>query len=256
VIFVARIPVGAERADLVLAELMDTRFDGLVEGDEQFDVHFRDRAQAEECARRHSGEVVEVEDRNWAAEWQAGWSPMPVGRRFHLAPAWCSDPTPPGRIRLEMRPGLVFGGGDHATTRFCLELLEDAVRPGCVFADIGSGSGILALAARALGASVAVGCDLWRDAAEETLRVSVPSWEGSVDALGSRSVDVLAANLPTGVLLTLMPEFERVLRRGGRMVLSGYLVDQREMVVDAAPWRVPRIERQDEDWAAALFVAG
>jgi ribosomal protein L11 methylase PrmA len=53
-----------------------------------------------------------------------------------------------------------------------------------------------------------------------------------------------------------MPEFERVLRRGGRMVLSGYLVDQREMVVDAAPWRVPRIERQDEDWAAALFVAG
>lgn len=197
-----------------------------------------------------------VEERNWAAEWQSQWQPIEVGQRFFLAPSWSAEETPPGRIRLEMRPGLVFGGGDHPTTQLCLALLEETVHPGSRMADAGCGTAILAQASRALGAARVAGCDIDPAAVDAAVESGVPVFEGSVDAIRSGWASVLAANLPTGVLLTLIPEFARVLAPGGKAVLSGYLCEQQEMLIREAESHGFRFEsgRSSEDWSACVLV--
>jgi len=175
--------------------------------------------------------------------------------RFYLAPAWCEDPTPAGRMRLEMRPGLVYGGGDHPTTQLCLELLEQANVSQAAAADVGCGTGILAQAAILLGVARVVCCDIDPDAAAEAHRAGLPAFEGSAGAIRTGSIDLVLANLPTGNLLTLLPEFTRILAPGGRAVLSGFLCEQRGMVyreTAAAGWTLAA-ERLTDEWAAALF---
>jgi ribosomal protein L11 methyltransferase len=249
----------AEAAYAILADFSHRGWSEVEDGRHlRLEVFFDEERDAQSCAERFEGAFVsKVEGRNWVAGWQADWKPVEAGRRFFLAPSWATELTPPGRIRLEMRPGLVFGGGDHATTQLCIELLEQAVRPGMRMADIGCGTAILAQAALALGAALAVGCDLDPSAVDTAAGSGVPVFEGSVDAIRSGAIDVLAANLPTGALITLLPELERVLRPGGEAVFSGYLVEQRGMLASEAAAAgfdlLDEISR--EEWAASRMVA-
>ena len=91
------------------------------------------------------------EDRDWVQTARDLMRPMAVGKRFYLVPAWRDDPAPEGRLRIAVNPGLAFGTGVHETTRLCLEALEDYLAPGMSVLDVGTGSGILAEAARLLG---------------------------------------------------------------------------------------------------------
>ena len=77
-----------------------------------------------------------------------GIMPMLAGERFFLVPPWCDDPAPPGRLRLEIYPGMACGTGRHPATQLCLEALERTVRPGMTLVDVGTGSGILSAGAR------------------------------------------------------------------------------------------------------------
>jgi ribosomal protein L11 methyltransferase len=157
---------------------------------------------------------------DWAQVSRDAWPPMLAGERFFLAPPWCDDPAPPGRLRLEIYPGMACGTGRHPATQLCLEALERIVRPGMTVVDVGTGSGILSAAARLLGASVVIACDIDPDAvAIARARVDVPFFVGSIEAIRSGAADIIVANINSETIECLRPEFERV---GGVLILSGF----------------------------------
>ena len=98
-------------------------------------------------------QTVSLREEDWATSWQKYYQPIPVGRRVYIVPDWMrGQAVPEGRTPLYLNPGLTFGTGAHPTTQLCLELLEQVLRPGDRVLDLGCGSGILAIAALALGA--------------------------------------------------------------------------------------------------------
>jgi ribosomal protein L11 methyltransferase len=202
-------------------------------------------------------------EEDWSLSWKRHWRPDPVGERLLLLPAWLPPPPDPdGRRVLRLDPGSAFGTGDHPTTRLCLEALErlEAGREGGLsglrVADLGCGSGILSLAALALGAARAVAVDIDPLAvaatranaalngpeAEARLTVAQGS-AAALAALQEAPADLLLCNILAPVIEALAPEFTAVLAPAGTGLLSGLLVAQ-----------VPRLERvlAEHGWQATL----
>jgi len=237
------IPLAGRASEELLGRLADFAVEGIEEGEEALAVYFASEAEAREVsAELAGGEPEAMEDRNWSAEWQAEWAPILVGERFFLCPEWLDAETPPGRIRLEMVPGNVFGGGDHPTTQLCLELLERSVHPGARLADIGAGTGILTRAARALGAIV-VACDI------DPASAPLIDFLGSADALAAGAFDGVIANIHLGVLRDLQPELLRLLRPGGWLLLSGFLPEQAGAIEEL--FGKAEEHRERDGWCAA-----
>jgi ribosomal protein L11 methyltransferase len=104
--------------------------------------------------------VVFLAETDWAEAWKAGYGVLRIGRRLVVRPTWRDDYAPrPDDLLIELDPGMAFGSGLHPTTRLCLEVLEDALRPGQVVLDVGTGSGILSIAAARLGAARVLALD-------------------------------------------------------------------------------------------------
>lgn len=251
-----------EEADLLLAACLDFDTTGVEQNESGLVAHFESRQEAERFAREfhhYSAVTDEIAPRNWAEEWQQQWRPSLVGRSFYLSPPWNREPAPQGRIVLEMRPGLVFGGGDHPTTQLCLGFLEDYVGEGITVADIGCGSGILGDAALKLGAGRVVACDIEFAAAEAACTVlhGAAVYCGSVDALKPAVAGLIVANLLTGVVAALLPRFAAVLAPGGKLILSGFLVEHIEAIDSRAQAQGLRLVegRTQGDWAASVYVA-
>jgi ribosomal protein L11 methyltransferase len=216
-----RVEVGPDAApeefDDLIAALWEAGTSGISEGDGHVTAFFEE----EDVARRFGEPRVEP-DVDWVQRTKDAWPPLLVGERFFLAAPWREEPTPPGRIRLEINPGVQCGTGQHPCTRLCLEAMEQAVRPGHSVLDVGSGSGILSIAAKLLGAGLVVACDLDQEAAKPALSFEVPFFMGSVDAVRSGAFDVVVANINEDVIGVLRPEFERVART---RILSGFQDD-------------------------------
>jgi ribosomal protein L11 methyltransferase len=202
-------PAQADALDGLVAALWEARTLGISEGDGHMLAYFED----EEVASRFGEPRLEPEV-DWVQRTEDAWPPLLVGERFFLVAPWRKEPTPQGRIRLEINPGLQCGTGQHPCTRLCLEALERAIRPGDSVLDVGSGSGILSIAAKLLGAGRVVACDLDEDAAR-----SVPFFIGSANAVRSGAFDVVVANINEDVIGVLRPEFERVAHK---RILSGF----------------------------------
>lgn len=206
----------------------------------------------------------EAED--WARLWKEGLGPRRVGHRFLVTPTWCVPVADPDDLVLVLDPGMAFGNAEHGTTRGCLRLLENAVRPGDRVQDVGAGSAVLSIAAALLGAAhvLAVEADpMAVPTAEENVvangvadRVTV--LEARADAAwltAGGSWDGIAANIETGVLHPLLPGFAAALRHGGWLILSGILAEQLDpLVLDAAHHGLA-LDAVDEDgeWRTALF---
>jgi len=137
-----------------------------------------------------------------------------------LAPPWRTEPTPPGRLRLVINPGAQCGTGYHRCTQLCLEAMERIIRPGDSVLDVGSGSGILSIAATLLGAGRVVACDIDPDALRP-----VPFFVGSVDAVRSNTFDLVVANINEDVVGSMRADFERV---APKRILSGFQDDDNE----------------------------
>jgi ribosomal protein L11 methyltransferase len=205
-------------------------------------------------------------DEDWSLSWKRHWQPDPVGAQLLILPAWLEPPQELAeRLVLRMDPGSAFGTGSHPTTRLCLEALERLAANGALssarVADLGCGSGILALAALALGARQAFACDndvlavqatssnaglnpRWcadrdkapsrnRDldggadtAASGRLQVAQGSIERLAQLLAGQPAEVLLCNILAPVIAELCPAFHTVLAPGGVGLLSGLLVDQ------------------------------
>lgn len=204
-----RIEVDPRDHDDLIASLWEAGTLGVTEGDGFVEAFFED---AEAAASFGTPEAVE--QRDWVAQTEAAFPPILVGEKFFIAAPWRTEPTPPGRLRLVINPGAQFGTGYHRCTQLCLEALEKHVRPGDSVLDVGSGSGILSLAARMLGAGRVVSCDIDPDATGPA-----SFFIGSVDAVRSGAFDVVVANIHEDVLGPMRPDFERVART---RILSGF----------------------------------
>lgn len=167
-------------------------------------------------------------DRDWVEVSHSQWEPVLVGERFFLVPAWRDDPAPPGRMRLDMAPGQACGTGWGPATQLALEVMERALPPGATVLDLGTGSGILAVAAGMLGAGRVIACDIDPEAALEAAarcrrdndRASV--YAGSLRAVRTASIDFLVANINAETITALAPEIVRVLVPDGTAALTGF----------------------------------
>ena len=188
---------------------------GITEGDGFVDAFFED---AEAAAR--FGEPQTVEPQDWVAQTEESFPPLLVGKKFFVAASWRAEPTPPGRLRLVINPGAQCGTGYHRCTQLCLEAMETLIRPGDSVLDVGSGSGILSIAAKLLGAGRVVSCDIDPDAAGPEC-----FFVGSVDAVRPGAFDLVVANINEDVMGSMRADFERVART---RILSGFQDDDGE----------------------------
>ena len=214
--------------DLLSAELYEAGTLGIIEEDLP-DGRCRLRA--------FFGDEVPEQEVDWVRVAQSQWQPVIAGERWFLAPAWHEGATPPGRMRLVMPPGSASGTGLHPATQAALEAMERAVHSGDVVLDLGTGSGILAAAARMLGASAAIACDIDEDAARaarEYCGERAAVFAGSARSLRDGWADVVVANIHAAALAGLAGEIARVLKPGGRAILSGFTGPDAEGVARAA----------------------
>lgn len=200
--------------------------------------------------------VAEVEDRAWEREWLADFHAMRFGRRLWICPHH-ETVAQPDAVVVKLDPGLAFGTGTHATTALCLEWLDGHLQPGERVTDYGCGSGILALAAVALGAPRAWAFDIDPQALVATcdnaerngLAARIETCESPDDLPGD--ADVLLANILAGPLCELAPAFAQRVRPGGRLVLSGLLEEQAAEVMQAQrPWFDIGVAGVRDGWVA------
>jgi len=233
-------------------------------------------AGAEERLRAAAGREFRLswaweEDQDWTELWRRGLDARRVGRRLVVTPPWIQPETQRGDVVIVIDPGMAFGTGEHASTRGALRLLESAVAPGDRVLDVGTGSGILAIAAARLGARevLAVESDpdavtnasvnLERNGVAERVELRCDVVDAAyLRALGPRRFDVIAANILSGVLLPLLGAFRESLDEGGRAILGGSLREEAERVVAAAResgFELAMVDEEEEWWSGLLRVA-
>ncbi|HKS26375.1 MAG TPA: 50S ribosomal protein L11 methyltransferase [Pyrinomonadaceae bacterium] len=178
----------------------------------------------------------EVEDRDWLGEWKKSWQPVRVGERFIIAPPWSEIDEREERHVIRIEPGMAFGTGTHETTRLCLEAIEKYFGGGS-FLDVGTGTGILSIAAALLSKEARIeACDIDPQSVEIALenarlnhvadRISFRT--GTVED-ETASADLVCANLTADVIVPLLPRLVSV--TCGRLILSGILETQTELVL-------------------------
>ena len=198
----------------------------------------------------------EVEQRDWLEEWKKNWQPVQVGR-FIIAPPWSTLDNTHDRVVIRIEPGMAFGTGTHETTRLCLAAIEKYYEGGS-FLDVGTGTGILAIAAAMLAPGAHVeACDTDADAIEIARENAAANGVDRIDfRVGSTaevsSADFVCANLTADVILTALPGL--VALTCGRLVLSGILETQIEAVMDRlSELAVREVEiSQDGEWIAIV----
>jgi ribosomal protein L11 methyltransferase len=204
------------------------------------------------------------EARDWLAEWRSQWNPFPVGNRFFIIPLKDSKQAIPLlRIPILLEPGMAFGTGTHETTQLCLESLERLVTPGISLLDLGTGSGILAIAACKLGARSILGVDIDPEAVSVARENGILNgcgqkieWrKGGADSLGRRKFDLVVANLTLDPIERMLPSLAKRLKPGGTIILSGLLRGQETRLVPLfKPCRLRKLRvRSRGEWIAVML---
>ena len=244
----------AGETDLTLAIVDDFAPTAVEPRDDNVRIFFstattRDAACAALNAARYRAEAVDVDDEDWAKRSQENLKPVTI-ERITVAPPWFPQPPAPSPqplgpspqpLFLVIRPSMGFGTGHHATTRLCLRALQALDLAGRFLLDVGTGSGILAIAAVKLGAARAVGVDYDADAiaaANENLQLNsgVESVEFRIADLSVEDLpaaDVVTANLTGAALIGAAARLFDLVRAGGTLIVSGLLEDERDDVVRA-----------------------
>ncbi|KUK41460.1 MAG: Ribosomal protein L11 methyltransferase [Clostridia bacterium 62_21] len=203
--------------------------------------------------------VRQVREEDWAHAWRRHYRPFRVGKRFVVRPPWEEYPGFPDDLVIVLDPGMAFGCGTHPTTQMCLAMLEEAVRPGMRVCDVGTGSGILAIAAALLGAGRVEAVDNDPTAVRVARKnVEANGLAGKIDVRQGYlldavegPLDLVVANITADVILRLVPAAARVLAPGGVFIAGGIIRDRMPEVIKAvagAGWRRLRTEERGE-WA-------
>jgi len=255
-------------------------------------TYLRADGSASEAQRRleeglwHLGQVYPIPgpvtrvlaEEDWAEAWKQQYRLQRLGRRTVIVPAWEEYAPAPGEIVIRLEPGMAFGTGLHPTTRLCLRALEDHCAPGSDLLDVGTGSGVLAIAAAKLGARSVMAIDADGAAVpiarenvalngvggQVTVRhgtlpggddvpVSFLAGDG-LELLDSGSFDLILINILSHVIISLAPALSARLAPHGTVIAAG-LIDTQELLVtqsfEAAGLHV--VERaQEKDWVSLV----
>ena len=180
-----------------------------------------------------------IEQDNWAEQWRSAFPPQKIGKRLVIAPTWADIVLESSEVLIRLDPGMAFGTGQHPTTRLALELLEISIKRSDVVADIGTGSGILAIAAAKLGAKRVDAVDL--DAttipiARSNIQINevesvIRLHQGDgLNALERQKYPLIVANILTKTLLPMIPICPKFLEPAGRLILSGILATEASQI--------------------------
>lgn len=204
------------------------------------------------------------DNEDWRDHWKQHFTLLRVGQNLVIKPSWIDYETQPGDVLVELDPGLAFGTGYHPTTYSCLEALEETVRPGSTVLDVGTGSGILTIAAAKLGAGHVTAVDIDGHAvraAQRNFRRTgiadrVNAQSGSIPGAATRglSYDIAVANISARGIRLVAPAIPDLLASDGVFIASGIIVDQHDEAVSAindAGLVISEI-RQKEDWLTIL----
>lgn len=202
-----------------------------------------------------------MDERDWAEAWKEHFYPVRLSERIIVKPSWREFEACPGQIVLEIDPGMAFGTGTHPTTALCVRLIEEYMGMGTSFLDIGCGSGILMLAAAALGARPVLGVD------NDPVAVAVTSENMALNDISEGQYQVICGNLADNVhkkftlaaanilapaIKELLPDLPKVLLPGGIIIFSGLLNRDRaelEQAVTAAGLEILQ-SPVEQDWLA------
>ncbi len=207
--------------------------------------------------------VREVHEEDWANAWREHFVAHRVGRNLVIRPSWREFSAGPEDLVITLDPGMAFGTGLHPTTRLALAAIEDHVRAGDRVLDVGTGSGILSLAAARVGASVILACDIDEvavDAAQSNVTANgfdsvITVRQGSVDiAANSERFDVVIANIIANVIIDLAPKLAASVRPGGTLIGSGILdirIDPVRVALEPLGFVIEQVLEQS-DWRAIV----
>lgn len=202
-----------------------------------------------------------IADEDWAESWKTFFYPVQVGRRLVVKPTWRAYDPQPGQVVIEIDPGMAFGSGTHPTTRLCMALMEDYLKAGDDVLDVGTGSGILLLAAAKLGAGALTGVDIDAVAVEvaganlarnniapERFRLR----RGGIDQAPVQAYRIVVANILSEVIVPMIPAAAGLLAPDGVLIASGIIAGNAPAVIDAlAAAGLALVEaRRQEDWVA------
>lgn len=205
-------------------------------------------------------EVDSIDDEDWAENWKSQYKPFRLGAHFVVKPTWEQFDTQPGDIIIEIDPGMAFGSGTHETTGMCVALVEEYVKPGDKVIDVGTGTGILAIAAGKMGARDVLATDLdamaVRVARENAdlngMHEIIRTREGDLLEAVDEVADVAVANIIADVIVMLAAPIRAHIRPGGTFICSGIARERQDEVIDAlnaAGYENLDIRNQGE-WAA------
>ena len=182
----------------------------------------------------------EIDEEDWAESWKAFFKPQKIGKKIVVRPTWCEYKAGPEDIVLELDPGMAFGTGTHPTTALCIRLIENYLKPGDSVLDVGTGSGILMIAAARLGAGFVCGLDKNEMAvkiAEKNLRLNRIAPQkfsvkvGNLVAGIQEKYDLVVANILTQVIYNLLEDVEKILNEKAVFICSGILEKNENLVL-------------------------
>ncbi|HZT42134.1 MAG TPA: 50S ribosomal protein L11 methyltransferase [Chthonomonadaceae bacterium] len=182
-----------------------------------------------------------VEDEDWANAWKQHFKPFRLGRRLVVKPSWETYTPTDDELILELDPGMAFGTGGHPTTQLCLRALEDHVTLDMTVADIGTGSGILAIAAANLGAATVYATDIdslprkiaRENVARNGLEAIVHILEMEDFDAQARDCDLIVANIVANTIIEIAPSVVPRLKPGGIFIACGIVEEHHDLVQDA-----------------------
>jgi len=261
--------------DFAIAELAEFGVEGFDQHDQGFHAYIPEHLVGE-TTRQEMIDALSNSDyacdligeerimpRNWNEEWEKSIESQFIDP-FFICPTWVNTPQPENSIRLTIDPKMAFGTGNHETTRLILRMLPDYVHKGDTVLDVGTGTGILAIAALKLGAQSAFGFDIdeWsftnatenaeRNDVQDSLTLALGSYE-TVDP--ATQYALVIANVNRGILLEMAESIVQSVEKGGRLLLSGLLHQEEHHILSDPSYQMLNYEglTRENDWIAMQF---
>lgn len=176
--------------------------------------------------------IKEIQEENWNEAWEKSIQPIEVGNKITIKPSWANYENTSGRIVIQIDPKMSFGTGYHETTRLTLQLLEKYIKKEDAVLDVGTGTGILAIAAIKLGGSCALGIDNdeWsidnanENVAANNLSDKIEISDSALASLPEIKYDLITANIMLNTILEMLPDIVKRIKPGGIILFSGLLL--------------------------------